>query len=87
MYNRAMNREAANRSPDYSAYRTFRSECPEIPVSDYVAAFGGIAVKEMEKDFQQEMLEEVYSDDSIPHNVEGEDQDPVTYQKKEDAHL
>ena len=35
----------------------------------------------------QTLLGEVYEDDSIPYNVEVEDQDPESYDKKEDAHL
>jgi galactose-1-phosphate uridylyltransferase len=35
----------------------------------------------------QALLAEVYSDDSIPYNSEVADQDPESYDKKEDAHL
>jgi len=35
----------------------------------------------------QTLLGEVYEDDSIPYNSEVEDQDPESYDKKEDAHL
>ena len=35
----------------------------------------------------QALLAEIYEDDSIPYNVEGSDQDPESYDKKEDAHL
>ena len=35
----------------------------------------------------QTLLGEVYEDDSIPYNVEVEDQDPESYDKKEDAPL
>ncbi len=35
----------------------------------------------------QTLLGEVYEDDSIPYNSEGADQDPESYDKKEDAHL
>ena len=35
----------------------------------------------------QELLAEVMEDDSIPYNAEVEDQDPESYDKKEDAHL
>jgi uncharacterized protein (UPF0147 family) len=35
----------------------------------------------------QALLAEVMEDDSIPYNVEGSDQDPDSYDKKEDAHL
>jgi len=35
----------------------------------------------------QSLLAEVNEDDSIPYNVEVEDQDPESYDKKEDAHL
>tara|TARA_R100000482_G_scaffold117713_1_gene61423 strand:+ start:396 stop:572 length:177 start_codon:yes stop_codon:yes gene_type:complete len=35
----------------------------------------------------QALLAEVLEDDSIPYNVEVEDQDPESYDKKEDAHL
>jgi len=35
----------------------------------------------------QKLLAEVMEDDSIPYNSEGADQDPESYDKKEDAHL
>ena len=35
----------------------------------------------------QAILAEIHSDDSIPYNSEVEDQDPESYDKKEDAHL
>ena len=35
----------------------------------------------------QAILAEIHSDDSIPFNSEGSDQDPDSYDKKEDAHL
>ena len=34
----------------------------------------------------QKLLAEVMEDDSIPYNSEGSDQDPESYDKKEDAH-
>ena len=35
----------------------------------------------------QALLAEVMEDDRIPYNAEVEDQDPESYDKKEDAHL
>ena len=35
----------------------------------------------------QKLLAEVMENDSIPYNSEGSDQDPDSYDKKEDAHL
>ena len=35
----------------------------------------------------QVLLGEVLEDDSIPYNTEGQEQDPVTEKRKEDAHI
>ena len=62
----------------YSYYMTIK----DLMQQDPREFFGEEDPREIQK-----LLAEVMEDDSIPFNSEGSDQDPDSYDKKEDAHL
>lgn len=55
----------------YINYKHNRELSPHITPSRWALVYGEAEVKEMEKAYTQEQLGEVFSDDSIPYNVEG----------------
>ena len=55
----------------YINYKHNRELSPDITPDRWALVYGEAEVKEMEKAYTQELLGEVFSDDSIPYNVEG----------------
>ena len=55
----------------YINYKHNRELSPHITPDRWALVYGEAEVKEMERAYTQELLGEVFSDDSIPYNVEG----------------